>query len=180
MKKTRFLANMASKMLAFTMVLTQGLAFAGCSSDNDEPEQKKEDVLKQMNVTFDGVNKPVLEAKYEKSNDWYIYYLYLSEDHKSYLYLSMNPQFHLNKGIDLTKRGKTDEYIWAIDYVLEYGKKLFTATGVEDAGCIFKTGTLLFQGEPEGKIKITLTDSKLIDQEKKEHTLSISYEGTPK
>ena len=171
---------MLSKLLAFTMVLTQGLAFAGCSSDNDEPEQKKEDVLKQMNVTFDGVNKPVLEAKYEKSNDWYIYYLYLSEDHKSYLQLTMNPQFHLNKGIDLIKRGKSDEYIWAIDYVLEYGKKLFTATGVEDAGCIFKTGTLLFQGEPEGKIKITLTDSKLIDQEKKEHTLSISYEGTPK
>lgn len=110
---------MPSKMLAFAMVLTQGLAFAGCSSDNDEPEQKKEDVLKPMNVTFDNVSRPVLEAEYEKSNDWYIYNLYFSKDHKSYLQLTMNPQFHLNKGIDLIKRGKTDEYIWSIDYVQE-------------------------------------------------------------
>ena len=57
MRQNNVFANLASKALALTAVVTMSLAFTACSSDNNEEPENKPNT-----VAINGRKKPVLEA----------------------------------------------------------------------------------------------------------------------
>ena len=64
MRIKQFFANAASKALALAAAVMMSMAFTACSSDNnDEPKPKPE--MFSNTVTLDGVEKPILKAKYD-------------------------------------------------------------------------------------------------------------------
>ena len=112
MRQNNVFANLASKALALTAVVTMSLAFTACSSDNNEEPENKPNT-----VAINGRKKPVLEAEYEDKKDGnYIITLYLSADQKERVTLCLNKDQHFNKDIDLTllEEEHGEQYYWKI------------------------------------------------------------------
>lgn len=132
-------------------------------------------------VRIDGVEKPVLETKYETSGkEDFTIYLYLSEDNKEHIKINGKKSKHFNKDIDLTKIEPATYYL-EISYQTG-GRLLFDGYLSPANGLAFTTGTFRIDGDPAGTFTITLNDGKITDVDYgdgKEHTFSIKCSYVP-
>ena len=180
MKHNNFFANAASKALALAAtVMMMSAAFTACSSSNDEPTTEP----KVNTVTIDGVDKPILKAKYIDQGDGDDFlYLYLSADSREKVEIQLNKDLHMTGSpIDLTKKEEKHDgkWYWGVKYS-DHGKSLFDTWGAFGSPhTLFTTGTLTVSGSPDGTINIVLKNGcvkKGLDG--KEHTIVLSYSGT--
>ena len=180
MTKNLFLASAAKAAFALAAVVMMSVAFAACSSSNDDPTTEP----RAGTVTLDGEEKPILKAEYEDhTNGNYFLFLYLSADSKEKIELHLNKDLHMNGSpVVLTKREKKHEggkLYWVADYH-NPDKSLFTnTTGDPDSNSdLYLTGTLTVSGSPTGTINIKLENGRVKANDRKERTLTISYSGT--
>ena len=181
MRIKQFFANAASKALALAATVMMSMAFTACSSDNnDEPKPKPE--MFSNTVTLDGVEKPILKAKYDdRGKGNYFLYLNLSADGKERVTIQLNKNLHITGSpIKLTEKEKKHKgkWYWAVNYYGDDGKRIIHTYGdpsSEDP--VFNTGTLTMSGSPESTINIKLENGRVKGTDGKEHTLAISYSG---
>ena len=180
MKHNNFFANAASKALALAAtVMMMSAAFTACSSSNDDPTTEP----KANTVTIDGVDKPILKAKYIDQGDGDDFlYLYLSADSREKVEIQLNKDLHMTGSpIDLTKKEEKHDgkWYWGVKYS-DHGKSLFDTWGAFGSpNTLFNTGTLTVSGSPDGTINIVLKNGcvKGLDG-KEQHTIVLSYSGT--
>ena len=119
MNKKTFFANVASKALALAAAVMMSMAFTACSSDNnDEPKPKPE--MFSNTVTLDGVEKPILKAKYDdRGKGNYFLYLNLSADGKERVTIQLNKNLHMTDSpIKLTEKEEQHDgkWYWGVIY----------------------------------------------------------------
>ena len=182
MRIKQFFANAASKALALAAtVMMMSAAFTACSSDNnDEPKPKPE--MFSNTVTLDGVEKPILKAKYDdRGKGNYFLYLNLSADGKERVTIQLNKNLHITgSSIKLTEKEEQHDgkWYWGVIYS-DYGNSLFDTWGAfGSSNTIFDTGTLTMNGSPDGTVNIKLENGRVKGSDGKEHTFAISYKGT--
>ena len=158
------------------------LAFAACGSDNnDDGGGKTPDTPepKAQTVTLDGKEKPIVAAEYEDGTSGnYSLYLYLSSDRKERVEFQLNKDLHMTgKPIDLTKKEKAHpEWYWSVDYYKPDDTKFINTLGSPGSSYpIFTTGTLTVSGDPTGTLNIKLENGRVIGNDDKEHTITLSY-----
>ena len=179
MRIKQFFANAASKALALAATVMMGMAFTACSSDNnDEPKPE----MFSNTVTLDGVEKPILKAKYDdRGKGNYFLYLNLSADGKERVTIQLNKNLHITGSpIKLTEKEEQHDgkWYWGVIYS-DYGKSLFDTWGAFGSPSpIFDTGTLTMSGSPDGTVNIKLENGRVKGSDGKEHTFAISYKGT--
>ena len=153
--------------------------FTSCSKDSDDDDEKKF----TNTVTIDGTEKPIVKAEYEDENNGnYALYLYLSADGKERVRFELNKDLHMSGSpVDLTKRGKGQgfECYWMVEYYKSDGTQLINSYGApgEDDYPVFTTGTLTASGSPESTLYIKLENGRVMGEDNKEHTLTVSYGG---
>lgn len=179
MRIKQFFANAASKALALAAAVMMSMAFTACSSDNND-ELKPE--MFSNTVTLDGVEKPILKAKYDdRGKGNYFLYLNLSADGKERVTIQLNKNLHMTGSpIKLTEKEEQHDgkWYWGVIYS-DYGKSLFDTWGAFGSPSpIFDTGTLTMSGSPDGTVNIKLENGRVKGSDGKEHTLAISYKGT--
>ena len=184
MKQNNFFANSASKALALAAaVVMMSAAFTSCSKDSDD-DNVALPTPKAQTVTIDGVEKPILKAEYEdKADGDYILYLYLSTNHKEKVNFELNKDLHITgKPINLTKKEEKHDgkWYWAVQYYKPDDTKFIRTFGDPDAPEIpvFTTGTLTMSGLPTAIINIKLENGRVKGSDDKEHTFTLSYNGT--
>ena len=146
--------------------------------DTPQPEPKAN------TVTLDGTNKPIVKAKYDdrgKGNYWL--YLYLSADGKEKVKIELNKDLHMTGSpINLTKREEEHDgkWYWSVMYYKPDDTKLIYTYGGPDVTTypVFTTGTLTVSGSPTGTINIKLENGRVKGTDGKEHTITVSYNGT--
>ncbi|MBF1435576.1 MAG: hypothetical protein HXN43_02605, partial [Prevotella micans] len=136
---------------------------------------------KAQTVTFDGEEKPILKAEYEDMGDGnYFLFLYLSADSKEKIELQLNKDLHMTgKPVDLTqKEAEHDKFNWGIDYYDADGTTLiYTFGDPGNEAPVFTTGGFTAAGSPESTLNIKLENGRVMGEDGKEHTLTISYSG---
>lgn len=175
MKKNLFFVSVVKTVFTLATVLMMSTVFASCSKD-DEPQY---DGI----VTIDGVEKPILNAEYAydgQSN--FTFFLYLSADGKERVRLGLNKALHMGGGsIKLTEY----EYehkgsYWGITYYRE-NKIFFDAFGSpKKITGVFNEGSLFFLDgsyTADGETSIGLDKGRVMGVDKKEHQISIKYNG---
>ena len=163
-------------------------AFTACSSSNNDDDggggTPPPPEPKAQTVTLDGEEKPIVKAEYKDGgNGNYTLYLYLSADGKERVGFELNKDLHMSGSpVDLTKRGKGQgfECYWMVEYYKSDGTQLINSYGApgEDDYPVFTTGTLTASGSPESTLNIKLENGRVMGEDGKEHTLTISYSGT--
>ena len=189
MSKKIFFASAAKAAFALAAVVIMSLAFAACGSDNDDdgggggiPDTSLPEP-KAQTVTIDGKEKPIVKAEYkDETGGNYSLYLYLSADRKERVKLELNKDLHMSGSpVDLTKRGKGQGFkcYWMVEYYKSDGTQLINSYGApgEDDYPVFNTGTLTASGSPESTLNIKLENGRVMGEDGKEHTLTISYSG---
>lgn len=186
MRAKHFFANATSKALALAAAVMMSLAFAACGSDNnDDGGGKTPEPTGTGTVTVDGVEKPIVKAKYTagtgeyEGNYWL--FLFLSADGKERVNIYLNKYLHMiGNPVDLTeKEGEHDEgEYWIINYY-DADDELIIHTWADphNSDPVFKTGTLAVSGSPKGTIDIKLKNGSVKGEDGKEHTFTISYSG---
>ena len=179
MKTTSFLASAAKAAFALAAVVMMSAVFTSCSKDNDDDDEKKF----TNTVIFGNMEKPIVKAEYEDENNGnYALYLYLSADGKERVRFELNKDLHMSGSpVDLTKRGKGQgfECYWMVEYYKSDGTQLINSYGApgEDDYPVFTTGTLTVSGSPESTLNIKLENGRVMGEDGKEHTLTLSYSG---
>ena len=190
-----FLARAAKATFALAAVVMMSTAFTSCSKDNNDdnggsPVPNVEDTKplptpKAQTVTLNGVEKPIVKALYEdKGLGTYYLSLYLSADGKEKVQIDLNKDLHItNTPIDLTQKEENHingEFYWLVAYYKSQKNKLIFTFGnpYTPQDPVFKTGTLTVSGDPEaGTVSIKLENGRVIGTDKKNHTLTLSYNG---
>ena len=186
MKTKKFFANAASKALALAAVVMMSLAFAACGSDNnDDGGGKTPDTPLPLptagTVTFDGKEKSIVSAEYkDETGGDYSLYLYLSADRQEKVRIILNKDVHMTGNpVNLSEKEKEhDGEYWIIDYYDADGNHIIDTWGNPGSSYpIFDTGTLTVSGDPTGTLNIKLENGRVMGEDGKEHTLTISYGG---
>ena len=174
---------MAGKALALAATVMMSAAFTACSSSNNDDDggggTPPSPEPKAQTVTLDGVEKPIVNARYiNKGDDNYELYLGLNNDGGEEVYIELNEGLHINSITNLTKKeAKHDRKMyWQVNY-FSGGTTLINTCGDPDEPLLFTTGTLDISGSLKGNINIRLENGRLKDEDGKEHTLTISYSG---
>ena len=182
MKQNNFFANAANKALALAAAVMMSAAFTSCSKDSDD-DNGSLPTPKAQTVTIDGVEKPILKAEYEDNTYGnYDLYFYLSADRKKNVLIQLNKDLHMTgKPINLTKKEESHEgkWYWAVDYKIKddvYLIETLGKPGTDDP--VFSTGTLTVSGLPTAIINIKLENGRVKGSDDKEHTFTLSYNGT--
>ena len=186
MTKNLFLASCAKAAFALVAVVMMSAAFTACSSSNNDDDGGggTPPPPKAGTVTIDGKEKPIVKAEYKDGgNGNYALYLYLSADGKERVGFELNKDLHMSGSpVDLTKRGKGQgfECYWMVEYYKSDGTQLIDSYGApgEDDYPVFTTGTLTVSGSPESTLNIKLENGRVMGEDNKEHTLTVSYSGT--
>ena len=179
MKTTSFFASAAKAAFALAAVVMMSAMFTSCSKDSDDDDEKKF----TNTVIFGNMEKPIVKAEYEDENNGnYALYLYLSADGKERVRFELNKDLHMSGSpVDLTKRGKGQgfECYWMVEYYKSDGTQLINSYGApgEDDYPVFTTGTLTASGSPESTLYIKLENGRVMGEDNKEHTLTVSYGG---
>ena len=131
-------------------------------------------------VTIDGKEKTIHAAqyKYQGYNDYWIQ-LFLSDDHKERVELWLDTMAHIGHTTDLTKQ---EEALtmghWQITYHDSKGNRLICACGTYEGPILFETGTLTVAGSIDATLDIKLENGRIVGENGKEYTLTLSYNGT--
>ena len=176
MKTTSFLASAAKATFALAAVVMMSAVFTSCSKDNDDDNPP---APKTQIVVLDGVEKPIVKAKYE-DNGYGNYELQLLTDTKEIVRIDFNKKQHMTGNpIYLTKKEEEHTgFYWLVNYYKSDGSNLIGAYGYfGNAEPVFKTGTLTMSGSFDGTINIKLENGRVIGSDKKEHTFTVSYSG---
>ncbi|EHO68900.1 hypothetical protein [Segatella maculosa] len=182
MKTTSFLASAAKAAFALAAVVMMSAAFTACSSSDDDNGggTPPPPAPKAGFVTLDGTEKPIVKAEYEDGGNGN-YYLYLLTDSKEIVRIDFNKGLHMTGSpISLTKKEeKHAGFYWLVKYYKSDSSNLIGAYGEPGSSePSFKTGTLTISGSPESTINIKLENGRVMGEDGKEHTLTISYSGT--
>ncbi len=184
MNKKTFFAKAASKALALAATVMMSAAFTACSSSNNDDDGGggTPPTPKAQTVTFDGAEKPILEAGYQYWGDGnYVLFFSLSASSQERVRLGLNKELHATGNpINLTEKEKNrkrydDRFRWGVTYLNAHGNLLFYANGTEP---VFETGTLTMSGSPDGTINIRLENGRVKGEDGKEYTFTLSYSGT--
>ena len=186
MTKNLFFASCAKVAFALAAVVMMSAAFTACSSSNDDPTTEPLPEPKAQTVTIDGVEKTILKAEYDPEGDGnYRIYLILSADEKEQVVLHINKDV-FGTPIKLTEKAKKNAdavyFYWTVDYYKSNGEggntKFIEASGnPEQSVPVFNTGTLTVSGDPTGTLNIKLENGRVIGNDDKEHTITLSYSG---
>ena len=182
---------MAAKALALAAAVMMSMAFTACSSDDDDKITPTPPETFTNTVTLDGKVMPVVSAEYEKNGTTqgaFRLYLNLTEDGKTYVMLCGNTALHIGKDINLaTKESGEVHKNWVVAYMdANIEGWLFQTNGSPSTvNPPFTTGMLRMDGNPlGGEVSVSLKNGKITDNvtgtgDGKEHTISISWKGTP-
>ncbi len=128
-------------------------------------------------VTIDGKEKTIHTAQYKHVGyDDYWIQLFLSDDHKERVELWLDTKAHIGHDTDLTKQ---EEALtmghWQITYHDSKGNRLICACGTHEGPILFETGTLTVAGDIDGTLNIKLENGRIVGENGKEYTLTLSY-----
>lgn len=180
MKNNNFFASAAGKLLALAALLAMAFTFTACS-DDDEPTPPEAPFV--GTVTIDGVKMPVKSCFYDYFEDYFVLYLYLSDDQKKVLKIDGSFMKHVGKDVNLTVYEPKINGTWTWLISVEEAKQhLFVGCGYESEELsLFTTGKLRIDGKIDGgSVNIKLTDGKITDGKHgdgKEHTVNLEFTG---
>ena len=133
-------------------------------------------------VIIDGKEKTIHAAQYKHMgyNDYWIQ-LFLSDDHKERVELWLDTKAHIGHTTDLTKQEEALNIgHWQITYHDSKGNRLICACGTYEGPILFETGTLTMAGSIDGTLDIKLENGRIVGEDGKEYTLTLSYNDTMK
>ena len=186
MKTTSFFASAAKAAFALAAVVMMSAVFTACSSSNNDDDgggTPPPPSPKAGTVTIDGEEKPIVKAEYkDMTGGNYALYLYLSADGKERVGFELNKDLHMSGSpVDLTEKEAkhTGKWYWWICYFRPDGTMTIATYGDPDEPDypVFTTGTLTVSGSPESTLNIKLENGRVMGEDGKEHTLTISYGG---
>ena len=177
MIKKRFFASCAKTLFALAAVVMMSTAFTSCSKDNNDDDGGGVGVA---TVTIDGIEKTVVRTEYEEKSDGN-YEIYFYMDNEESVRMNFNKDLHVTGNpIDLRKKEEEqgDKFCWFIFFYQTNGQALFSGSGYpKGSWSVFKEGTLTMSGSPVENINIKLENGRIMGEDNKEHTITLSYSG---
>ena len=177
MIKKRFFASCAKVAFALAAVVMMSTAFTSCSKDNNDDDGGGVGVA---TITIDGIEKTVVRTEYEEKSDGN-YEIYFYMDNEESVRMNFNKDLHVTgKPIDLKKKEEEqgDKFCWFIFFYQTNGQALFSGSGYpKGSWSVFNEGTLTMSGSPVENINIKLENGRIMGEDNKEHTITLSYSG---
>lgn len=172
-------------LFVLATVVIASVAVCGCSSKNEETEQR----VTPNTITIDGKEKTILQAVYTDftlSNDYQLA-LILSQDRNERVEINFNTTNHANKDINLAKRDDASQEggSWKVNYYDAAGNLVINTWGQSKENYnegeailpVFIQGRMRIAPGKNNDINIFLKDGEVIGKDGKKHTIIINYDG---